>query len=197
MDDAQLAGTGDRRIRELDERECWKLLAEAPLARLAFLRPDDTLDILPVNHLVHREAVYLRTGPDGKVEAVQRHPQVALEVDGQDGGMRWSVVLKGTAAQVTSESEIRRAGVARLVSWAPTAKHFVLRITPTTVTGRSFSASARASGHLYAVPVTTGSTRIVEQPPARADRPFPIPHYSIPSRPPFSRRGADEDLPDD
>lgn len=168
----------------LPEDECWRLLSSVPLARVALVRTDDYPDIRPINHLVHDGAIYLRTAPDAKVRTIAAHPHVAVEADGEDESSRWSVVIRGEAAQVTSEAEIRRAGVADLVSWTPTAKHFVIRITPVAVTGRRFPLDAHVAGAAYAVPLTDEARHA---PHARADRPQAIPHRP----PPPARRARD------
>lgn len=164
----------------LTEPECWELLAAASLARLALLRPDGAPDILPVNHLVHDGAIYLRTAADAKLTSIAAEPRVAVEVDGEDADSRWSVVARGSAAQLTSEAEIHRAGIADLVSWAPTTKHFVIRIAPERVTGRRFAKTTPTTDPVYAVPVTEAAR--ASHAKARGERPSPIPHYSPPPR---------------
>lgn len=165
----------------LPESECWALLSSVRLARVALVRTDDYPDIRPINHLVWDGAIYLRTAPDAKVRTIAAHPRVAVEADGEDADGRWSVVVRGEAEQVTSEAEIRRAGVSDLVSWTPTTKHYVLKITPVAVTGRRFPLDAHGAGTPYAVPLTDEARRA---PHARADRPFPIPHHAPPSQHP-------------
>lgn len=169
--------TDDVTPADLAEAESWRLFEAASLGRIAFMR-DGAPDILPVNLLVHDRAVYLRTARDSKLAAIDVDPRVALEVDGEDDTSRWSVVMKGTAAQVTSEFEIRSAGVPHLVSWAPTPKRFVLRITPAKITGRRFAKSAVTTGAAYAVPVMDSARSSPVR--SRADRPMQIPHFGPP-----------------
>lgn len=163
----------------LDPETCWELISAAPFARIAFVRPDGAPEVLPVNIHVYDHHVYLRTAPDSKLTAFVEEPRVAVEADGEDEHSRWSVIVHGTAAQVTSEAEIHRSGVERLTSWSPTVKHFAVRITPYLITGRSFAKGAHPPAAAYAVPATG---MIPTQEPARADRPVAIPHYSLPPR---------------
>lgn len=166
----------------LSESECWELLAATRLARLAVVRADGSPDIRPMNHLVHDGAIYLRTASDTKLTTIESEPRVALETDGDDEDSRWSVVVTGTAAQVTRESEIRRAGISHLDSWTPTSKRFVIKIIPSSITGRRFAKSAHAAGPAYAVPLTESARTAHAH--TRSERPVQIPHYSLPARSP-------------
>lgn len=47
-------------------------------------------------------------------------------------------MVRGIAEQVTSESELHRVGAQHFQSWTATPKLFVLKITPSVVTGRRF-----------------------------------------------------------
>lgn len=175
------ADAGDREDpTHLEPDVCWELISRAGLARIAFVRPDGSPDVLPINIHVYDRTVYVRTAPDSKLTALAERPGVAVEADGEDDHARWSVVVHGMASQVTSESEIRRSGVEQLVSWSPTIKHFALRITPTLITGRRFAKNAHPPVAAYAVPATGTIPTSKDSP--RADRPVPIPHYS--PRPP-------------
>lgn len=165
----------------LGAEECWALASKEHLGRVAIIRPDGSPDILPMNVHVHDEHVYFRTAPDAKIASLRDDHRAAVELDGEDEATRWSVVIRGTMAQVTSEAEIRHSEVAGLSTWSPTVKHFVLRLTPSQITGRRFPKTDSHTDPVYAVPVSDGDAP--DQPDsARADRPFPIPHYSLPPR---------------
>jgi nitroimidazol reductase NimA-like FMN-containing flavoprotein (pyridoxamine 5'-phosphate oxidase superfamily) len=159
--------------------ECWMLLSGESLARVALIRPDGAPDIVPMNIRVHERHVYARTASDAKLSALATERRVALEVDGEDAASRWSVVIRGEMIQVTSESEIRQSMVMSLESWTPTVKHYVLRLTPDTVSGRRFSKSASHVDPAYAVPASESAP--IEDDRPRADRPNPIPHYGLPA----------------
>lgn len=159
------------------EEECWALLDAAMLGRLALVRPDGYPEIFPVNHQVHDGVILLRTARGAKLEMIAERPQVAFEVDGEDDESRWSVVVKGTASQITSEMELHRTGVIELASWTPTRKQFVVKIVPDSVTGRRFDRGTTTAGPVYAV-AATGAIDVT-QPRSRADRPTPIPHFGL------------------
>lgn len=167
----------------LSADECWALASREPLGRVAIVRPDGSPDIIPMNVQAHAGHLYFRTAPDAKIAALRDDHRVAVELDGEDEDTRWSVVIHGVMSQVTSEAEIRRSTVAALPTWSPTVKHFVLKLTPREITGRRFPKAASHLDPVYAVsafPEGADSTPPGE--PARADRPFPIPHYSLPPR---------------
>jgi len=145
------------------------------LARIAYTRPDGSPDIRPVNHLTFQKSIYLRSAFDAKFRAIADNAQVALEVDGEDEKTYWSVVVRGHAAQVTNEAELRQTGVRDLESWTATPKQFVLRITPTEVTGRRFAKTPAITPPVYAVPLTPKAQKTHRQ--QRDTRPSPIAHF--------------------
>jgi hypothetical protein len=67
---------------------------------------------------------------------------VAFEIDGVDNGQRWSVVVRGSAVRLGSDSEIQDTKINQLPTLTPTDKWNYVRITPRTVTGRRFVAVA-------------------------------------------------------
>lgn len=170
-----------RRMEKLDTAECWRLAERAKVGRLAVARLDGAPDVFPVNHVVHEGSVYLRTGTGGKLRAITSAPEVAYEIDGEEAGRYWSVVMHGTARRLTSTGEIEASGVLQSTSWAPTPTHVIVRITPTDVTGRRFPAPpAHTTGPLPADPAAaTGPIPRADAPASAAHRhtkPNPIPH---------------------
>lgn len=164
---------------EMDSAESWRMLGSTALCRLAFDGPDGAPDIRPVNHLVVDDAVYIRSAFDAKVVAIAAHSYVAVEVDGEDDQGYWSVVVRGVAAQVTSEAELRRVGVERFASWTATPKPFVLKVDARSVTGRRFPKNPRIAPPVYAVPLTDEAA--AEHQTQRGERPSPIPHFAPPA----------------
>ncbi len=164
---------------EMDGAECWRMLSTTALCRLAFDGPDGAPDIRPVNHLVVDDAVYIRSAFDAKVLAIAAHSYVAVEVDGEDDAQYWSVVVRGVAAQVTSEAELRRVGVERFESWTATPKPFVLKVAARSITGRRFPKNPRIAPAVYAVPLTDEAA--AEHRSQRGERPSPIPHFAPPT----------------
>lgn len=134
-----------RRAAKLTASACWELLESTALGRLALNDVEGRPDIFPVNFTAHQGSLYLRTARDAKLLHIAHHPTVAFEIDGNDGGEWWSVVVRGRAERVTREDDIRESGVRALPTWSPHPKHYVVRITAETVTGRRFPAGVEMS----------------------------------------------------
>src|SRR5690606_21503704 len=92
-------------VEMLDERECWELLEQAPLGRIALAAAGE-VDIFPINFAVHDGALWFRTAPGTKLLELTVHPRVALEIDGWDDEKAYSVVVKGVAERLEHGSEI-------------------------------------------------------------------------------------------
>ena len=91
-------GTGGRQARwqELTKRECFDLLTQEHLGRIALVNRWGPV-VLPVNYVLDRHTVVFRTGEGTKLDAASRGPRVAFEVDGTDALTRtgWSVAVRG------------------------------------------------------------------------------------------------------
>ena len=128
------------RVREPDELgpvECWHLLRTVEVGRLAVAirnRPD----IFPVNYVVDAETILINTAPGTKLAAAVLGRAVAFEADVLDTVERsaWSVVVKGTADELTSLDDLIEVEALDIESWSPTEKRRFLRITPESITGR-------------------------------------------------------------
>lgn len=141
---------GDRsaELEELSEQECYRLLAEHNLGRLALVvegRPE----IFPVNYVVDGEIILFRTAAGIKLA---RAPMsyVAFEVDGQDEANQvvWSVMVKGVAHDVTTAIDSRSVALRRrqVPSLAPGERPHLIAIYPSEVTGRRFRPSSAEAG---------------------------------------------------
>ncbi|GAB3035776.1 pyridoxamine 5'-phosphate oxidase family protein [Parafrigoribacterium mesophilum] len=133
----------ERRVEDLSADECWKLLAAAPLGRLATAVADPAtgelfLDVFPVNFLVHEGAIFFRTGPGAKLMDITANDRVAFEADGQTGGFNWSVVVHGSAHRLMLDGDIEQSGVLELDATHPTDKWNYVRITVDAITGIRF-----------------------------------------------------------
>ena len=125
-------------LAELSEAECWRLLGEARMGRLA-MAPAGDVNIFPVNFVVSGRALYFRTAPGEKLLELSVNPDVAFEIDGYDDAEAFSVVVKGVAERLESQTEIDQADKLPLAPWVPTLKYRWVRINPTAVSGRSFT----------------------------------------------------------
>jgi nitroimidazol reductase NimA-like FMN-containing flavoprotein (pyridoxamine 5'-phosphate oxidase superfamily) len=150
------------RWQELTKGECFQLLAQEHLGRVAFV--DDRGPIVfPVNFVLDRHMVVFRTDAGTKLGAASRGSRVAFEVDGTDAAAQtgWSVVIRGEAVEVTDPAELARLRKLPLNPWAPGAKTRYVRILPAVLTGRRISAPAAL--HIGAADHSPG-------PPARTRR---------------------------
>jgi nitroimidazol reductase NimA-like FMN-containing flavoprotein (pyridoxamine 5'-phosphate oxidase superfamily) len=129
----------DAPIEDLSEPACWALLGVARVGRLAVTAVDG-IDIFPVNFMVGDGVVYFRSAPGQKLVDVAANPIVAFEVDGVVDRRRWSVVVRGGAHRLSSDSEIEASGVQHLKSYSPANKWNYVRITPSSISGRRFTA---------------------------------------------------------
>ena len=64
----------------LSEQECWDLVSGVPLGRLV-TSVEDQLEIFPVNFVVHRRGVLIRTAAGTKLVSAVINERVLFEVD--------------------------------------------------------------------------------------------------------------------
>ena len=130
----------DEVVRELTQEECWQMLREEELGRLAF-RMVDEVHIAPVNFAVdHDNTLLFRTAGGEKLLAVAMGSEVAFEVDRWTEDSARSVVVRGSA-RILAEDEEHRAENLPLRPWVGTPKYNVVEITPRVVSGRAFELS--------------------------------------------------------
>jgi hypothetical protein len=127
---------------ELDLERCRHLLRTHELGRLA-VRRDDSVDIFPINYLVHDDELYFRSAPGSKLMDVAASPRVAFEIDGRSGRRVWSVVIHGVARRLSAEEEIERSGIQRLATAQRGEKFNYVAISTDAISGREFLSSPR------------------------------------------------------
>ena len=116
MSEAGQAGAGGpegRVLSELDEPECYALLATQSLGRLAVVR-DGRPEIFPVNYAMDGTTVTLRTAPGVKL-SFGSFAHVAFEVEDIDPATRegWVVEVRGFAEEITDAGD----------EWSVSARH--------------------------------------------------------------------------
>jgi hypothetical protein len=91
-------GAGAGRLVELDEAECWELLAGAPVGRLAW-QGADGLSVVPVNFVAAGGKIAMNTAAYSAQARECDDLPVAFQVDSVDPTARsgWSVLIRGTA----------------------------------------------------------------------------------------------------
>ncbi|CCK32482.1 hypothetical protein BN159_8104 [Streptomyces davaonensis JCM 4913] len=125
-------------FRELDRRECLRLLAKVPVGRIVHTRRALPA-VLPVNfRLADDGAVLLCTAADSELVRAVDGAVVAFEADEVDAATQsgWSVVVTGSAAVVTDPAETARLERGGPRSWVPSPDEVFVRIEPELVTGR-------------------------------------------------------------
>ena len=124
-------------ITMLATDESWALLSSVSLGRLA-TSVGDVPDIVPVNFVVQRRTVLIRTAEGTKLAAASVNAQVAFEADDHDVMGGWSVVVKGIATVLVDSAAIADAERAQVLPWIAATKRRFIRILPTVITGRRF-----------------------------------------------------------
>ena len=167
-------------VEQLNTDECWRLLQEASLARLAFVNESGDPEIYPVNIQTAQGTVVIRSADDTKAHAITARPHVAIEVDGGTLRVRWSVIVHATAEVIVddADSPLHRSSGS---SWFPGTKTRSIRLTVTSITGRRFLivAGARPAGDLSSAVDRTGSADESKSTERR------VPPTTIPSFPPM------------
>lgn len=120
-------------LEELRADECWELVRSCSIGRFAANRAGASPLVVPVNYAVDADSsIVFRSGAGTKLDAATRG-LVAIQVDEFDPvhHVGWSVVVEGLARWLYKE----QADV-EVETWAPGARPYVVRLTPTRVTGR-------------------------------------------------------------
>jgi uncharacterized protein len=121
----------------LPVHECWDLLKGVALGRLV-TSVDGRPEIFPVNFVVQRRTVLLRTAEGTKLISAAINNHVVFEADDHDVAEGWSVIVKGIARSLRTNEDIEEAERAQILSWTTSAKTHYLRVIPEMVTGRRF-----------------------------------------------------------
>ena len=111
-----------RSMETLSDAEAWAHARRGDIGRLAVI-VDDHPEIFPVNYLVDRGSILLRTSAGTKL-AASVGQAVAFEVDGFEAtaGDAWSVMIKGVAHELTGLYEVLDAMEAAAPHLAPLAE---------------------------------------------------------------------------
>src|SRR5246127_3915779 len=129
--------TTDDGVTILPQHECWDLIAGVTLGRLV-TSVDGQPEIFPVNYIVQHRTVLFRTAEGTKLVSTAMNNRVAFEADDHNVAEGWSVIVKGHAQVLKTDSEIEKAERAELFPWTATQKDHYIRVNPSEVTGRHF-----------------------------------------------------------
>lgn len=132
----------DNLMEDLAESECRALLETHHFGRVAVVeKAGGPPMIMPLNYLVHAEAVVVRTDARSGLGNALRDAPVSFEIDGTDQLQRtgWSVVVSGRAQEIVDPGELEELHQTPLQPWAPGDRSQYIKITPELVTGRRIS----------------------------------------------------------
>jgi nitroimidazol reductase NimA-like FMN-containing flavoprotein (pyridoxamine 5'-phosphate oxidase superfamily) len=124
----------------LGESECWALLREVSVGRIAFPTPSGGVDIFPVNHFVDGGSIVFRTAAGAKLTGATLANEVVFEADGSDEEniLAWSVILKGHAEMISTATDLFKSFELNVRPWHASSKPYFVRVVPTSTTGRRF-----------------------------------------------------------
>lgn len=127
----------------LTSRQCWKLLSETSIGRLA-VTVNGHPDVFPINYHIDGESIIFRTGGGTKIDAIGEDARVALEADAVSAefGLAWSVVVKGHAEIVPPDSAVLNGTNQGMFPWQGVGKDHLVRIVAEEVTGKRFTLDA-------------------------------------------------------
>ena len=126
------------RMGVLDRAACIELLESTPIGRVGF-HVDDGPMVLPVNFAWFDDAIVFRTLEGKKLAAAAEAQRVCFEVDRWNDTERsgWSVVITGTAREVTEWAEREQLEQVGLVPWTREKwRPMWVRIEPDDISGR-------------------------------------------------------------
>lgn len=123
-------------LQELSVEESWELAGSTRLSRIGWNAPGGPV-VIPVNHLVHDGAVWVRTSAHSSMAEQVDESAVALLVDDVDPNTHvgWSVQFRGNTEILYRDSEIPEA-VKSLHSWPAGPHPLWVRLRPKEITGR-------------------------------------------------------------
>lgn len=122
---------------EISSGECWRRMRSETIGRIAYVDDRTGIEVFPVNFVVDRGSIVLRTAEGTKLTGLASRPEVVFEVDGGDPAARtaWCVVARGSAESIEVHDEIVDAFDLDLMTWHGAAKPFFVRVVPSTVEG--------------------------------------------------------------
>jgi hypothetical protein len=126
-------------LEEISEAECWRLIADPPVGRIAVVVGHYPL-VFPVNFVVVGRTIAFRTGPGTKLWAIHRC-NVTFEADSIDPVHQrgWSVMARGVAQEVIGDRHPELAGPIDGPGrgpWAPGPREHLVRIVVDSISGR-------------------------------------------------------------
>lgn len=93
-------------IKNLDENEARKFLAEQKFGHLGCVLETGEPFVVPVNYLYEDDGIYVHSLPGQKLDALRLNPKVCLQVERVETGLRWqSVIASGEFQEIKKTNE--------------------------------------------------------------------------------------------
>lgn len=130
----------------LSRQECFELLGRVSIGRIG-VSIDALPVILPVQFSLFDESVLVRTVIGSKLDAASLGAVVAFQAEAWEPSDRMysSVLIQGFATE--ANDDLAPLGAAAIRSWGGVDRpHRLVRIQPTTATGRRFHIASEGSG---------------------------------------------------
>jgi|ERR1700681_845015 len=126
-------------LEELDESECWDLLAQGTIGRLG-LHFGAIPRIVPMNFSLLDRSIVVWSANGAAVTYALRDSVVAFQVDNfhLNPPEGWSVVAVGPSARVTDLRTLHAVGLLPTGPWTLSHRHCVTQIEPRLISGRRF-----------------------------------------------------------
>jgi nitroimidazol reductase NimA-like FMN-containing flavoprotein (pyridoxamine 5'-phosphate oxidase superfamily) len=127
----------ERSVEVLDDDECRRLLATAPLGRLAYT--EGALPaIQPVHFALLGGRILIPTRMGSKVAGASRGAVVAFEIDDFDPRSEtgWNVTVVGPAQVLSDPVEVAELEALGIRAWAPADVPCFITVEPVLVRGR-------------------------------------------------------------
>ncbi|SRR6266498_712606 len=132
-------GGDPSRIEVLAPAECLELLKyNSFVGRVGFVVESGRPMVLPVNYLFDKESIVFCTAPGTKLSHLSHGEPVAFEVDASRSlyNSGWSVLVRGTAREVTDARELELLRRGPLRSWGVSPSEHWIRISIDEISGR-------------------------------------------------------------
>jgi uncharacterized protein len=126
------------RLRSLTREECLEHLGRAAVGRIGYV-VEGVAVILPVNFTLFGEGIVFCTAKGSKLSWLSNHTRVAFEADESRPADHagWSVLLRGSAHEVTDPVELDALRRGPLRSWVHPADEHWVRLTADEISGRA------------------------------------------------------------
>ena len=120
-------------LQELSDHDCWALLAEQGVGRLAVARGQESPLVVPVNYVVVERTIRFRTGFGALMPTIVATP-VSFQVDDIEPSTRtgWCVLVDGRAHEVSGRDPGRNAPE----PWVVGEKPYLIELAVRRITGR-------------------------------------------------------------